>query len=257
MTFRNPTCRRGIAFVAALCLGLASSWPALAEDDDETGTGTVAELSAEDFLREVRRPFRQEAWGEATGSVQYVSDQHGQRRGTIRLRMTFSPDALHAQIILNDLNVYGLEQRHGGTLPAQTRVDLPEQETPPGLFDFGIQPEDLTFAFIYWDFRRELPGETFLRRPCRVMELAHPRGDGVVRVWFSGSHGYPLKAEWYETAAREPWRTLELKGAKKHDNDLWFIKEVRLDGKGWKTRVRFDHAEINPIGKEAQPAPAR
>ncbi len=236
---------------AALALALTPAL--LAEDAAEPADSALQGLSAEAFLQEVRRPFRQEAWGEATGSVQYVSDRHGERRGTVRLRITFSPESLHAQLVLNDTNVYGFEQKHAGGVPAQTKVDLPEKETPPGLFDFGIEPEDLTFAFIYWDLKQELPGEDFLRRPCRVMELVHPEGKGVVRVWFSASHGYPLKAEWYSPAGKEPWRTLELKGAKKHDKDLWFIKEMRLDGKDWKARVRFDHAEINPVGEKAAP----
>jgi len=235
---------------------LVLAWPTVvaAQEEAEPADSALKGLSAEAFLQEIRRPFRQEAWGEATGTVQYVSDTQGERRGTVRLRITFAPDSLHAQLTLNDANVYGFEQKHGDGLPAKTRVDLPERVTPPGLFDFGIEPEDLTFAFIYWDFKRELPGEDFLRRPCRVMELAHPQGQGVVRVWFSASHGYPLKAEWYRPGSKEPWRTLELKGAKKHDKDLWFIKEMRLDGKGWKTRVRFDHAEINPVGEKAAPA---
>jgi hypothetical protein len=224
-----------------------------AEAEVEAGTALKG-LTAEAFLQEVRRPFQQEAWGEATGTIQLASDKQGERRGTVRLRMTFAPDSLHAQLVLNDTNVYGFEQKHGGQTPATTRVDLPDQETPPGLFEFGIEPEDLTFAFIYWDFRRELPAEDFLRRSCRVLELAHPQGKGCVRVWFSASHGYPLKAEWYRPDSQTPWRKLELKGAKKHGKDLWFVKELRLDGDGWKTRVRFDHAEINPVEERAAPA---
>ena len=236
-------------------LGAARAEEEMAEAEE--ASTALAGLSAVEFLREVRRPFLQEAWGEATGSLQYVSDTQGERRGNIRLRLTFATDSMHAQLVLNETNVYGFEQKHGGSIPTQTRVDLPEKETPPGLFEFGIEPEDLTFAFIYWDFRRELAAETFLRRPCRVMELGHPQGKGTVRVWFSASHGYPLKAEWYRPDSQTSWRSLELKGAKKHAKDLWFVKELRLDGEGWKTRVRFDHAEINPVEERAAPPAAK
>lgn len=252
MTGTRALGRIGCAMVAVLAWALAGR--AQEQEDEGTAPTALQGLSAEAFLQEVRRPFRQEAWGEATGTIQFVSEQRGERRGTVRLRMTFTPDSLHAQLVLNDTNVYGFEQKHGGQTPATTRVDLPNPETPPGLFDFGIEPEDLTFAFIYWDFRRELPSEDVLRRSCRVMELAHPQGKGSVRVWFSASHGYPLKAQWFRSAAESPWRTLELKGAKKHGKDLWFVKEMRLDGDGWKTRVRFDHAEINPVEERAAPA---
>ena len=204
MTWLTTHSRRLRHAFGAAALAFALTPVLLAEDAAEPADSALQGLSAEAFLQEVRRPFRQEAWGEATGSVQYVSDSHGERRGTVRLRITFSPESLHAQLVLNDTNVYGFEQKHAGGVPAQTKVDLPEKETPPGLFDFGIEPEDLTFAFIYWDLKQELPGEDFRRRPCRVMELVHPR---AARVWFSASHGYPLKAEWYSQAAKEPWRT--------------------------------------------------
>ena len=243
----------GLALWAGLMLGWAQEAPEAEEAAEEAATALKG-LSAEAFLQEIRRPFEQEAWGEATGTIQFVSEKTGERRGTVRLRMTFTPDSVHAQLTLNDTNVYGCEQKHGGKVPATSRVDLPDPETPPGLFDFGIEPEVLTFAFFYWDFQRELPPEDYLLRSCRVMELVHPQGKGHVRVWFSASYGYPLKAEWYRPGSGSAWRTLELKGAKKHDKDLWFVKELRLDGEGWKTRVRFDHAEINPVEDRAAPA---
>jgi hypothetical protein len=252
------TFSRALAGVVCACTIFALRPCALPAQDaeDEGEEGSLKGLGAEAFLQEIRRPFRQEAWGEATGTVHFVSEKEGERRGTLRLRLTFATESLQAQLVLNDTNVYGFEQKHGGLNPTQTHVDLPEKEVPPGLFAFGIEPEDLTFAFIYWDFRKELPAEGFLGRQCRVFELAHPQGKGSVRVWFSASHGYPLKAEWYRPDAASPWRTLELKGAKKHGKDLWFVKEMRLDGEGWKTRVRFDHAEINPVEDRAAPVPA-
>jgi len=247
---------RGIICVCAVLFLRAPALPAQEVAEEESGADTsLKDLSSEAFLAEVRRPFGQEAWGEADGTIQYVSDKDGERRGVVRLRLTFAPGSMHAQLVLNDTNVYGFEQKHDGRTPTRTKVDLPEKETPPGLFAFGIEPEDLTFAFIYWDLRKELSAEEFLRRPCRVFELAHPQGKGTVKVWFSATHGYPLKAQWFRPRSNAPWRTLELKGAKKHDKDLWFVKEMRLDGDGWKTRVRFDHAEINPVEERAAPPP--
>jgi hypothetical protein len=249
------TSQRVFGALVCLCLALVFRPSALPGQEAESDAGgRLQELSSEAFLQEVRRPFNQHAWGEATGTVHYLSDKEGARRGTLRLRLTFAPESLHAQLVLNDTNVYGFEQKHGGRIPAEARVDLPDKEVPPGLFAFGIDPEDVTFAFIYWDLRRELAAAEYLRRPCRVFELAHPSGKGSVRVWFSASHGYPLKAQWYHPDAKAPWRTLELKGAKKHEKDLWFIKEMRVEGDGWKTRVRFDHAEINPVEDRAGPA---
>ena len=59
-----------------------------------------------------------------------------------------------------------------------------------------------------------------------------------------------MRGQVFDEARQSPWRTLQLKGAKKHANGLWFVKEMRLEGadKKWKTQVKFDHAEINSVG---------
>ena len=211
----------------------------------------LAKMKPEEFLAEVRRPFRQDAWGEITGRLVHVSGDKLQK-GTVRIRLTFSPSSVFAQVVVNERNVYGYEQKHGRGEVPETSLDLPEKEEPPGLADFGVQPEDVTFAFIYWQLVRELPGESFHQRPCRVFELRHPEdGKGVVQVWFDAARGFPLQVKWFRAKEKTPWRTLEMKGAKKHAEDLWFVKEMRLEGADWKTQVRFDHAEINPVEKGA------
>lgn len=235
-------CGSTLWLVGMALFSLAGGW---SRADD------FAELSPEEFLAQVREPFRQDAWGEITGRLTYVKgDAH--QKGTVRIRLTFSPDSLHAQVVVNEKNVYGYEQTHGDGEVPKTVLDLPEKEEPPGLADYGIQPEDITFSFIYWKFVRELPKDSFRQRECRVFELRHPgEGKGTVRVWFDATRGFPLQAQWFQPDATEPWRTLELKGAKKHANDLWFVKEMRLEGPDWKTQVIFDHAEINPVEKGA------
>jgi len=219
---------------------------------ENTEKHSLAKLAPKEFLHELRRPLRQDAWGENDGRIMHSSAK-GRVKGDIRIRMSFSPDAMHAQIVLNGVNVYAFEQTHrAGDIP-KTELNLPEHETAPGLFSFGVKPEDLTFAFIYWKFIKELPPENFHRRPCRVMDLADPNDNGFVRVWFHAEYGFPMLAKWYRQKEKKPWRTLELKGAKKHDDDLWFVKEMRLNGDGWKTKVRFDHVEINPLGEKGKP----
>jgi|APSaa5957512622_1039677.scaffolds.fasta_scaffold53820_2 hypothetical protein len=237
------------SWAGALCLLLLLASSAFSAPAD------LAEMKPEQFLAELRRPFRQDAWGDITGRLIHVAGGKRQK-GTVRIRLTFSPSSMHAQVTVNEKNTYGYEQRHGkGDVP-ETTLDLPEKEEPPGLADFGVQPEDVTFAFIYWKLVRELPKTSFRRRECRVFELRHPEdGKGTVQVWFDASRGFPLQAKWFRAKEDKPWRTLELKGAKKHAADLWFVKEMRLEGADWKTQVKFDHAEINPMEKAA-PGPA-
>lgn len=207
-------------------------------------------LAPRDFLQEVRRPLRRDAWGEVSGRITRIQQGQQPLNGTLRLRITFTADSLHAQLVLNDRNVYGFEQKHTPQQPVTTTLDLPEHESSPALADFGLTTEDLTFAFIYWDFIEEFPPRRTHMRECRVMKLAHPDGNGSAQVWFDAEFGFPLEVWWFRHNETTPWRKLEMKSAKKHANGLWFVKEMRLEGKEWKTRVVFDNAEINPITQE-------
>lgn len=214
------------------------------------GADEPTALPPRDFLQEVRRPLRRDAWGEVSGRVTCQREGKQTLNGTLRVRITFTANSLHAQLVLNDDNVYGFEQQHPPGQPVTTTLDLPEHETTPPLADFGINIADLTFAFIYWDFIEEFPPQRTRLRQCRVMKLAHPTGNGSAQVWFDAELGFPLEVWWFRPDETEPWRKLEMKGAKKYANGLWFVKEMRLEGKEWKTRVVFDNAEINPVTQD-------
>ena len=207
-------------------------------------------LSADEFLTEIRRPLSQDVWGEITGRITHAPSGKAQIAGGLRVRITFSSGALHAQLVLNEQNVYGFEQKHLPGEPVSTSLSKPDNDIALGLFDFGLELEDLTFSFLYWDFLEELPRQKNCMRNCRVMKLAHPDGQGLVQVWFDTELGFPLEVWWFKTGENSPWRKLLMKGAKKHDNGLWFVREMRLDGNNWKTRVIFDFASLNEIGSK-------
>ena len=235
--------------IILLCAGICL----LAQNEDVNVESASAEsmstLPSQAFLKEIRKPLRIDAWGEFTGSI-VNKGAKGKRSGNLRVRITFTKDAMFTQIVLNDVNVYSLEQKHSGeNSNATVKLDLPAKETAPGLFDFGMRPEDMSFSFIYWDFVEELPREKKRMSECRVFRLASPDKDGTVLVWFHASHGFPLEARWFKNDAKEHWCKLELKGAKRHANGLWFVKEMRLEGKDWKTQVSFDHVELNAPGE--------
>ena len=211
-------------------------------------------LPPEEFLRELRKPLAQDAWGEFTGRMTCVRKGKPKLEGRLRVRVTFTPTSLMAQLVLNEKNLYGLEQNHATAGKTTQHLDLPEKEEAPGLFEFGVSPADLSFAFIYWDFVEELPPRSSRWQKCRVLKLQAPDKSGTVEVWFEAEHGFPMEAAWYRPGEKKPWRTLVMKGAKRHANGLWFVKEMRLDGEDWKTQVKFDFAEKNPVGPAAAPA---
>ncbi len=219
-----------------------------AEAENASEELELSKLSAQEFLTEIRKPLRVDAWGEFTGRITHKGAK-GNKKGALRVRMTFDPESMHTQVVLNDANVYAIEQIHKQGQNVTATIERPEKEVPPGLFDFGVQPDDLTFSFIYWDFVEELPRQSSRLRECRVMRLASPNGTDTVCVWFNAKHGFPMEAWWYAKDQQKPWRKLELKGAKRFENGLWFVKEMRLEGLDWKTQVYFDHVALNPVGK--------
>ena len=237
------------AFFASLLVVL--SFTVFAQEDATVAVPAEKEmttLSAQDFLAEVRKPLRTDAWGEFTGRVTYKSPK-GQQKGDLRVRITFTSKSMHTQIVLNDKNVYAMEQTHKEGEAVKSTIEMPETEERPGLFEFGVDPEDLTFSFIYWDFIEELPRENSRLRECRVMRLKDPTGKGTVNVFFSAKHGFPMEASWFREGETKAWRKLEFKGAKRFENGLWFVKEMRLEGDDWKTQVKFDHVALNPVSE--------
>ncbi len=205
-------------------------------------------ISSQEFLEIIRKPLRNQAWGEFTGTLQYKG-QNKNVKAPLHIRVTFTTTSMHAQITLNKNLVYTLEQLHYEGKKVTATVERPETEQPYSIFDLGVSPADLTFSFLYWDFLEELSRDSKKLQDCRRMKLASPDGNGYVIVWFSAKYGFPMEAQWFRKDEAKPWRTLEIKGAKQYENGLWFVKEVKLQGDKWKTMITFDFASINPIGE--------
>ena len=60
-----------------------------------------AELSPEEFLKEIRKPLQEDVWAEISGRITNVSKDKGKIDGNLRVRIRFSRSALYAQIVLN------------------------------------------------------------------------------------------------------------------------------------------------------------
>jgi len=225
-----------------LPLLLAATFSLLAE------TLPLENISSQEFLEIIRRPLRGQAWGEFSGTLQHKGPK-GSQKAPVHIRITFTDSSMHAQITLNRTLTYTLEQIHDNARKVSAKIERPEEERPFGLFDLGLTPTDLTFAFLYWDFLEELPRDSRKMQDCRRMKLSDPNGTDTVIVWFSAKYGFPMEAQWFHKNEQKPWRTLELKGAKQFENGLWFVKEVKLQGDKWKNLIIFDYASINPIGE--------
>ncbi len=209
-------------------------------------------LSGQQFLREVRRPFRSDAWGRLSGSIATKGDlKH--RNEPLSLALRFSPHGMAAQLVLGAVNCYRISQAYSAAVP-DVRVERPEHEDALDLTDFGVKPEDFTFSFLYWNVDEELPGQRLRGQSCRVLRLVHPRSGEVAVGWFSDKYFFPLKVCWYEADGEEPSRQLEFTDFRKQPGGFWFTKHVRLSGKGWKTRIRFEEVEV--FNREDRPVPS-
>ena len=171
----------------------------------------------------------------------------------IRASMLFGGDSLRAEIVLDEAKVYGVAQVYTADEVPKVTLSLPDDASGVTLGDMGIDPEDITFSFLYWDFERELPPDSVRGQPCRILELSHPDKEQTARVWISAHHLFPLKVWWFKDREETAWRTLEFKDFKRRD-DLWFVKEILLTGKGWKTKVTFRDVEAASTTQQAPPA---
>ena len=172
--------------LAALSLGalltpLASPLPAQeTQPQPQAEQVQLRDLPARDFLAVIRNPLRADAWSVITGKLTHVRNGQPLLKGDVRLSIRLSERKMITQITLNERNTYILDQTYDRSdTGTRLELDLPRQETRPGLFDFGLRPDDLSFAFFYWDFLAEDTTADDDRNGYRVMRLKHPQTPGA------------------------------------------------------------------------------
>ena len=161
------------------------------------------------------------------------------------------PNRTVGQLVLNRSEGYILSQAQGSGLT--TVKPMGDSGKSDNLGYVGVRASDLTLDFLFYDFVREDKEETiggFV--PCRVMVLSSPDKKEFVRVFLSKSHYFPLRAEFLKPEETKPWRTLET-GGFAQKNDLYYIRRVRVEGPGWRTRIEFKEAELGLFDPQSVP----
>jgi len=103
----------------------------------------------------------------------------------------------------------------------------------------GIQPEDLSLAFIYWDFIREYKKEKVGIHTCRVLLMANPNKENeYVRVWISQKYLGPMQVHWYSMLDRKPYQTLKFDSFSEK-NDVWVPKRITIANKNGRLQIKF------------------
>jgi len=203
----------------------------------------AAEVSSAAFLHQARHPLSSGTYAKLSGVVQH------RRRGAkvesfpIYFGVIIQQERFSGQLILDDRD---------SLLIGQSRKDGTSAVTPLAgnverLNRIGLRATDLTLGFIHGKFLKELPKTTLGLAACRVMMLAGESGEEV-KVYFAEEAAFPLKAEFFRKGEKTPFRTLESNGFTRK-NDLYYARELNLEGPGWRTRVEFDpdSAELGPF----------
>ena len=203
------------------------------------------EPSKEEFMRLARRKNQFPTYAKLHGMLQH------RRRGKSVLTMPvyfgviLHPDRTVGQLVLDNTEGYILGQAVNSGV---TTVAPMKPENSDKLGYVGVRASDLTLSFLFCKPIREFANENIGGVvPCRVILLDDPANKEEVKVWLSKEHCFPLQAEFYHKNEKKPYRILEASGFTKK-NDLYYVRKLRIEGPGWRTRIDFD-ADRADIGK--------
>ena len=136
-----------------------------------------------------------------------------------------------------------------------------EKKAPEGsksLSHFQLRPEDMSLAFMYWDFKEELSPETVKTVRCRVFVLKHPKANEEVKVFIAVKYLFPLRVKWYKDDKLQ--RQLDFKSTTKIKSKIRkgvFIslpKRLIIFKEGnWRTSLNITEKKGDEINKENPP----
>ena len=211
--------------------------------------GAEKALSPAEFLARSRRPNPVDTFAMLSGRLQHRRNAAPPENMSIYFGIIIQKERSTGQLLFNNKEGYllGQAKQKGGSSV------IPMQKSTVLIDRTGVRASDLTLDFLYYDFLREDKEETlggFVT--CRVMVLQAPDKKELVRVFLSKSHYFPLRAEFFRQGEKEPYRTLET-GGFTQKNDLYYIRRLRLEGPGWRTRIEFEEAELGLYNPQAAP----
>jgi len=206
--------------------------------------------TAQDFLARVRNPPGRDSWALMKGTAQHRRDNARPVKAHLEMGIFFTPVRTLAQIRFNGNETYTIGQSYGKDGSTSVESKIPGGKPQIGVY--GITPEDLAMSFLYWDFLEEHPQETLRGQHCRVFTLISKDRSERVKVTVSCEYFFPLRAEWFRKAEKEPLRKLEAAAFKK-SKDYWFVSKLVLSGKDWTTTIRFPEVDAGPFKDKLPP----
>ncbi len=231
MTRKTISWKLCIFSIASLHLSLL---PILAQDPD-----------SEQFLRMVRHPQGKSTWGKLDGKATHQRKNSPLSEAPISFSIRFAPENTFAQLRIGEDEMYSIGQSHFSDKEKVTVIPaaMPQSSI---LSNYGLRPGDLTMSFLFWDFEKELPRESFATQHCRVFILNSPEKGETVKVYISNKHLFPLKVEWTRAGDSRHYRMMEVSNFKKV-NELWLIDRLLLSGPGWRTKIEFSNCDAGLV----------
>ena len=231
-----------VAFLAALMA--ITAMPLLADN---------SKLPMNDFLQLARRRNQIATYAKLHGTLQH------RRRGAAVLSMPvyfgviIHPDRVIGQLVLAKNEGYMLGQAVNSGLTSVVPMNKEKQNSKLGYV--GVRASDLTMSFLFCKAEKEFASETVGGVvSCRVFLLDDPVHKEKIKVWVSTDQAFPLQAEFFRYGEKEAYRVLEASGFTQK-NDLYYVRKIRIEGPGWRTRIDFDadSAEVNVVKKGEHP----
>ena len=214
--------------------------------------GDPAKMPMNEFLACARRANPVATYAMLNGTLQHRRRGKSSMTMPIYFGVILHPERTAGQIILDNKEGYLLGQAKGTGLTSVT----PMAKNRSDLLGFvGVRASDLTMSFLFCKPEKEFERETISGLiKCRVLYLNDTANKEYIKVWISEKHAFPLQAEFYRYGEKEPFRLLEASGFTQK-NDLYYIKKIRLEGPGWKTRIDFDSdsAEVDKLDPAKPP----
>lgn len=221
--------------ICCLCL-LSFTYNIKANSND------LSDLAPKKFLELTRQNHPTRTWAILKGKLVNKRKNAELKRAEIRVGMRFAKERVIAQITLKKLKNHGKKittykvgQTYDGSRPS---IILPEKNKKLSLEDYGVKPQDLTMAFLYWNYKKEISNAEVNMLSCRVFILSSPETEKKVKIFISQKYAYPLKVKWFKKDNNKSYRSMLIKSFEKQ-NELVSPSEIELFGPGWRTKIEF------------------
>jgi hypothetical protein len=205
------------------------------------------------LLATIRRPPVADCWLIMGGTAKYRATGKETVSLPLELRGRFTPALSEVQLVFSGHERYRVRQDFAAGAAGTSVVQ--EQAAKAGqaaLADVGIQPGDITFSFLFWDFKEDQGAETVKGNECRILHFQQAGGTERARVWVSTRYGMPMQVQWFRGTEQQPWRQLEIVKVRRVD-DIWVVSAAKVSSPTWKTMVTFDDVEVKRVGETPAP----